>query len=138
MLAKTLLIGRGTCCVSAGAEQIHHALVKELTQLGLADKVQVKGTGCRGFSEIDPVVTVEPEGLLYCRVKIEDTPEIARSLLPEGKPVEGLFYYDPVIGKPISHYRDITFYNKQQRTQRFRNFHKNTKICLQKANLCFE
>ena len=43
-------------------------------------------------------------------------PEVAGSLLPRGRPVERLFYRDPVTDKAIPHYRGIPFYRKQQRT----------------------
>jgi NADH:ubiquinone oxidoreductase subunit F (NADH-binding)/(2Fe-2S) ferredoxin len=117
MSVKTVLLGQGTCCISAGAEQVYTALKKETAQLGLTNSVQVKRTGlCHGFCQLDPVVIIEPEGLLYSTVKVDDAPEIARSLLPQGQPVERLFYHDPATGKPIPHHRDITFYSKQQRT----------------------
>jgi NADH:ubiquinone oxidoreductase subunit F (NADH-binding)/NAD-dependent dihydropyrimidine dehydrogenase PreA subunit len=35
--------------------------------------------------------------------------------LQNGKPVERLFYRDPVTDQPIPHYRDIAFYKNQQR-----------------------
>jgi NADH-quinone oxidoreductase subunit F/NADP-reducing hydrogenase subunit HndC len=117
MPVKTILLGQGTCCISAGAEQVYTALKTEIAQLGLADSVQVKRTGlCHGFCQLDPAVVIEPEGLLYCRLKVEDIPEIARSLLPKGKPVERLFYHEPITDRLIPHRCDIAFYSKQQRT----------------------
>jgi NADH:ubiquinone oxidoreductase subunit F (NADH-binding)/(2Fe-2S) ferredoxin/NAD-dependent dihydropyrimidine dehydrogenase PreA subunit len=116
MPVKTVLLGQGTCCISAGAEQVYTALKTEIAQLDLADSVQVKRTGlCHGFCQLDPVVIIEPEGLLYSKVKVDDAPEIARSLMPQGQPVERLFYRHPATGEPIPHHRDITFYSKQQR-----------------------
>jgi NADH:ubiquinone oxidoreductase subunit F (NADH-binding)/(2Fe-2S) ferredoxin/NAD-dependent dihydropyrimidine dehydrogenase PreA subunit len=102
--------------VSAGAEQIHISLEKELAKSSLRGAVQVKRTGCHGFCQQGPLVVIEPEGIFYTRVKVEDAPEIVESLFPQGKPVERLFYHDPATGKPILHHRDITFYSKQQRT----------------------
>jgi NADH-quinone oxidoreductase subunit F/NADP-reducing hydrogenase subunit HndC len=102
--------------VSAGAEQIHISLEKELAESSLRGAVQVKRTGCHGFCQQGPLVVIGPEGIFYTRVKDEDAPEIIGSLLPQGKPVERLFYHDPATGKPISHHGDITFYSKQQRT----------------------
>jgi NADH:ubiquinone oxidoreductase subunit F (NADH-binding)/(2Fe-2S) ferredoxin/NAD-dependent dihydropyrimidine dehydrogenase PreA subunit len=117
MSVKTVLLGQGTCCISAGAEQLYAELKKETAKLGLGDSVQVKRTGlCHGFCQLDPVVIIEPEGLLYSMVKVDDAPEIVRSLLPQGQPIERLFYRDPATGEPIPHQRDITFYSKQQRT----------------------
>lgn len=115
MATKTILIGYGTCCISAGAEQVSNALRKEIIQLGLADIIQIKQTGCSGFSQLDPVIIIEPDGFLYSSVKVEDTSEIAHSLLPQGKPVERLFYSSPVDRKLIPYSCDIDFYKKQKR-----------------------
>ncbi|MCL0069318.1 NADH-quinone oxidoreductase subunit NuoF [Dehalococcoidia bacterium] len=113
---KTVLVCQGTGCVSAGAEQIHISLEREIAELGLGGDVQVKRTGCHGFCQQGPLAVVEPEGIFCTRVKVEDTPDIARSLLSQKKPPERLFYRDPLTGKVIPHYRDITFYSRQQRT----------------------
>ncbi|MCL0073859.1 NADH-quinone oxidoreductase subunit NuoF [Dehalococcoidia bacterium] len=113
---KTVLVCQGTGCVSAGAEQIHISLEREIAQLGLGGDVQVKRTGCHGFCQQGPLAVVEPEGIFCTRVKVEDTPDIAQSLLSQKKPPERLFYRDPLTGKVIPHYRDIAFYSRQQRT----------------------
>jgi len=83
--------------------------------------VDIKFTGCHGFCQRGPIVIVEPEGVFYSEVKVEDAPEIVQSHLQNGQPVERLFYRDPITDKPIPHYRDIPFYSKQQRIV-LRNF----------------
>jgi NADH:ubiquinone oxidoreductase subunit F (NADH-binding)/(2Fe-2S) ferredoxin/NAD-dependent dihydropyrimidine dehydrogenase PreA subunit len=113
---KTCLVCQGTGCVSAGAEQIHISLEREIAKLVLGGAVQVKRTGCHGFCQQGPLVVIEPDGLFYTKVKVEDAAEIARSLLPQEQPIERLFYHDPATGEPIPRHRDITFYSKQQRT----------------------
>ncbi|MCL0098648.1 NADH-quinone oxidoreductase subunit NuoF [Dehalococcoidia bacterium] len=113
---KTVLVCQGTGCVSAGAEQIHISLEREIAELDLREDVQVKRTGCHGFCQQGPLAVIEPEGIFCTRVKVEDTPDIAQSLLPEKKPPERLFYRNPLTGKVIPHHRDITFYSRQQRT----------------------
>ncbi len=117
MSNKTCLICQGTGCVSAGSREIHASLEKEIEQLGLSKDVKVKRTGCHGFCEQGPLVVVEPEGLFYAGVKVDDVPDIARSLSPQGEPLEEKpLYHDSATGNPITHYHDISFYNKQQRT----------------------
>ena len=113
---RTVLICQGTGCVSGGSEKIFAALEKEMEQAGLADQVQVKRTGCHGFCEQGPLVITEPDGMFYARVQVDDIPDIVQSLLPEGQPVERLFYHSPVTGEALPHYKDIPFYSKQQRT----------------------
>ncbi|HAZ31104.1 MAG TPA: hydrogenase, partial [Dehalococcoidia bacterium] len=56
-----------------------------------------------------------PDGIFYTQVQVEDVAEIAAAHLRDGKPVERLFYRDPLTGKPVPHYSDINFYVKQRR-----------------------
>jgi len=112
----TILVCQGTGCVSGGSEQIRTSLEKELAEHSLTGTVRIKRTGCHGFCQRGPLVVVEPDGIFYSKVEPHDIPEIVKSLLAEGKPVERLFYHDPVTNKPIPHYHDIPFYNRQQRT----------------------
>ena len=112
---RTVNVCQGTGCISAGAEQILSLLRAEITELNLSDSVLVRGTGCHGLCQAAPLVAIEPDGILYAKVSPDDITDIARSLLPDGKPVERLFYYDTVIARPLAFFRDIPFYYKQQR-----------------------
>jgi len=75
------------------------------TIAGLAAEVEVKATGCHGFCEQGPLVITEPDGIFYARVGMDDIPDIVQSLLPEGQPVERLFYHSPVTGDALPHYK---------------------------------
>ncbi len=109
------LVCQGIPCISAGAEEVLSSLQREIEGLNLGKGVQVKQTGCHGFCQRAPLVVIEPEGIFYSKVSPDDVSEIAQSLLPEGKPVERLFYRDPATDKPLPHYTDIPFYSKQQK-----------------------
>ncbi len=111
---STVFICHGTGCVSLGSPDISEAIEQEIKRLKL-DNVDVKPTGCHGFCQRGPIVVVEPEGIFYSEVKVENASEIAVSHLQNGKPVERLFYRDPISDQPIPHYRDIAFYRNQQR-----------------------
>jgi len=89
---------------------------EEAARSNLGESIQIKCTGCHGFCQRGLLIVIEPEGIFYSKVKPDDIPELVGSLLPEGKPVERLFYCHPATDKPIPYYRDIPFYNKQQRT----------------------
>lgn len=110
-----ILICEGTGCVSSKAPDILIALEKEVEEQGLSHKVKVDFTGCHGFCQRGPIVVVEPEGIFYCQVKPEDAGEIVASHILGGEPVKRLFYRHPVTKEAIPHYRDITFYKRQQR-----------------------
>ncbi|MDI6889878.1 MAG: NADH-ubiquinone oxidoreductase-F iron-sulfur binding region domain-containing protein [Thermodesulfovibrionales bacterium] len=112
---KSILVGLGTCGISVGAEKVFSSLEKEVSNLNLTENIHVKRTGCQGFCQQEPIVVIEPEGFFYTKVNPDDAVEIAHSILLGGKPLERLFYREPITGKPIPHYRDIPFYSKQER-----------------------
>ena len=110
-----ILVCESTACLSSKSHEIREALEKAVDKLGLRDKVEVGFTGCHGFCQIGPIVVVEPEGILYCRVKPGDAGEIAKSHLAGGRPVDRLFYRHPVTKEVVPRYEDIVFYKKQRR-----------------------
>ena len=111
---RTVYVCRGTGCVSGGGDAVYEALRNEVTRQGVKD-TEVDFTGCHGFCQQGPNVVVEPEGIFYTHVEPEDSADIVTLHLQNGKPVERLFYRDPVTGQAIPHYSDISFYNKQER-----------------------
>jgi NADH-quinone oxidoreductase subunit F/NADP-reducing hydrogenase subunit HndC len=111
---RTVFICQGTGCVSGKSIEITGALTKAVKEAGLGG-VNIDFTGCHGFCEQGPVAIVEPEGIFYTHVTVADVPEIVTSHLRDGKPVERLFYKDPVTGQAIPYYKDINFYKIQQR-----------------------
>jgi NADH:ubiquinone oxidoreductase subunit F (NADH-binding)/(2Fe-2S) ferredoxin/NAD-dependent dihydropyrimidine dehydrogenase PreA subunit len=111
---RRILVCEGTGCVSSKSPAIRMALEAAVRAHGIQD-VEVGLTGCHGFCQQGPIVVVEPDGLLHCRVKPEDAEDIAASLAAGGEPVRRLFYRHPVSRITIPHYRDIMFYQKQTR-----------------------
>jgi NADH-quinone oxidoreductase subunit F len=109
-----VLVCQGTGCTSSWSEEIRSTLEHEVNRAGLSN-IKVDFTGCHGFCQQGPIVVVEPEGIFYTHVKVKDATEIVDSHLKEGKPVERLFYHDPVTGEAISTYQEINFYKKQTR-----------------------
>ena len=111
---RTVFVCQGTGCVSGASGAVYEALKVEVERQRLKD-AKVDFTGCHGFCEQGPNVVVEPEGIFYTHVEEEDAAEIVTLHLRQGKPVERLFYRDPVAGQAIANYSDIKFYQKQQR-----------------------
>jgi NADH-quinone oxidoreductase subunit F len=111
---RTVYVCKGTGCVSGGGNAVHEAIAAELEQQGIATAA-VDFTGCHGFCQQGPNVVVEPDGIFYTHVAPEDAHEIVASHLRDGKPVERLFYRDPVTDEAIPRYQDITFYSEQER-----------------------
>jgi len=109
-----VLVCQGTGCLSGRSDKVLAALSSEVERLGLSS-VKVDFTGCHGFCQQGPIVVVEPEGTFYTRVEAEDARDIAEQHLRDGRPVERLFYRDPVSNEPVALYKDIDFYKKQRR-----------------------
>jgi len=72
---RTISICQGTGCVSGKSLEITQALNKQIAELGL-EGINVDFTGCHGFCEQGPLAIVEPDGIFYTHVTLEDVPEI--------------------------------------------------------------
>ncbi len=94
---------------------IYFALLDELKKAGLADKTEVKFTGCHGLCQMGPTIIIEPAGTFYCNVTPEDVPEIIESDLVKGVVVDRLIFLDPKGKKKVLSYRDMDFFEPQRR-----------------------
>ena len=83
---RTVIICHGTACIASGSREVRKTIEKEIKKLKL-DDVEVKITGCHGFCQRGPIVVVEPEGIFYPEVKVEDATMIVRSHLKQNIPV---------------------------------------------------
>ncbi len=104
-----------TGCRAGGALKIVDGLETELAKTGLQDKVLIKKTGCRGFCENGPVVSVEPQNIFYNKVKPQDIPDVISDTLVNGRPVKRLLYKDSETRAKITNEGDIPFFGKQVR-----------------------
>jgi NADH-quinone oxidoreductase subunit F len=112
----TIFVCQETPCLSMGSGIVYETLKAEVARQGLRNaSIEISGCHGHGLCEHGPSVTVEPEGMFYIHVQAEDAAEIVRSHLRDGKPVERLFYRDPVTNQAIPYYSEINFYKKQQR-----------------------
>jgi len=114
--ATTVLICGGTGCQATRSPAVIEALKKQLQSQGLAEQVLVRTTGCHGFCEQGPIMVLEPEGLLYCRLSPEDCRDIVAQTIKKGVILERLLYTDPVSGQKIQKEAEIPFYRAQDRT----------------------
>ena len=105
----------GTGCHAYGCLKVVKAFQEEIRRMGLGDSVGVRTTGCHGFCERGPLVVVQPEGIFYQRVGVEDVPEIIKETVVNKRIVERLLYQDPQTRQTIIHEHDVPFYSKQKR-----------------------
>ncbi|MCU0579401.1 MAG: 4Fe-4S binding protein [Desulfobacterota bacterium] len=112
----TVLICSGTGCQASRSPAVIEAFKNQLQSQRLNEKVLVRTTGCHGFCEQGPIMVLEPEGVLYCRVAPEDCREIVSRTIKKGEVLERLLYTDPASGQRIPKEKDIPFYRDQDRS----------------------
>jgi len=105
----------GTGCRALGSQIVLNQLRKELQQIDLPTPIEVVGTGCPGFCECGPLITIFPQRISYQKIKPSDVPEIIQKTLMDGEIIERLLYTDPETGEHIHHEPDLPFYHKQKR-----------------------
>ena len=122
---REILVCAGTGCIAGGSMKIYDYLKAECERRGLKtrvslrhegagdDAIHFKKSGCHGFCEMGPLLTIEPEGILYTHVKVEDCDEIIEKTILGGQVVDRLLYQ--LNGVAYARHDEIPFYQKQQR-----------------------
>ena len=106
-------ICQGPGCLAQGADHVARAFKAEVAKRDLDVDVApvIKETGCHGFCKIGPLVSLDPSGLFYSKVKPGDVEEIIEtSILGDGV-VERLLYNEN--GVQYQKSEDIPFYKMQ-------------------------
>jgi NADH-quinone oxidoreductase subunit F/NADP-reducing hydrogenase subunit HndC len=110
---RRILVCRTTGCAALGAESVLEKLREELKKRGLSKRLPIVETGCQGFCARGPLITVEPDNILYTTVAPEDVKEIVEKTIIRGKVVERLCY--KLNGKPVPDPSSIPFFANQTR-----------------------
>jgi len=85
----TLSVCGAAGCLSPASEKLKDVLKAEASVQGYGpDGCRVRHVGCLGLCSAGPIVSVEPEGVLYQKVQVKDAPEIVASI--HGDKVERL------------------------------------------------
>ncbi len=105
----------GTGCQAYGCQQVKSAFQKEMKKKKMGEKVALKVTGCPGFCEKGPLVTIHPQNIFYQKVKPGDVPMILSETLENGRKVERLLFEEPEVHRKITSAGDIPFYRLQKR-----------------------
>ena len=128
---RKVTVCAGTACRANGALKVYAAFVQEIKKTGfdvvesyvqahaqkdLSDTYRTAKSGCQGFCQMGPLVTLEPQGILYTRVRLEDVPEIVERTLGRKELVERLLYTDPNTKEKCAQQAEIPFYKKQTRS----------------------
>ena len=123
---RRVILCAGTGCMANGAMKVFEHFQQEMANSGLnvilelraevGDRdVRLSKSGCQGFCQMGPLVSVVPDGILYTKVRTEDVPEIVLQTLRGGQVVERLLYKDPTTRKTCRGLEDNPFYARQNR-----------------------
>jgi len=113
----TVLVCFGTGCQANGARPVAEAFSDIIEEQGLELNVNIaiKTTGCHGYCENGPLVALQPQGILYLKVKPEDVAEIVENTIRSGEIIERLIYKDKTTSEMMAEYSEIPFYKHQHR-----------------------
>lgn len=113
--APCLRVCDGTGCRALGSQKVLAALREEISKANLDTPIEVIGTGCPGFCECGPLLTIYPQRISYQKVKVSDVPDIIQQTLAKGVILERLLYTDPQSGQHIHLEPELPFYQRQKR-----------------------
>lgn len=108
---KRVKVCMGNGCLAAGAEDVFRAFTMEVERQGVAAKVIP--TGCQGFCQGAPIVTVEPRGLFLQRVEAFDVPKVVDIVVGRGGELIRHFYRDPDTGIIYRRAKEMPFFQQQ-------------------------
>ena len=119
-----VLVCAGTGCVANGSMKVYDTLKAACETRGLnvcvalreeggENSVHLKKSGCHGFCEIGPRVSLEQLDILYTDVHPEDCEEIIEKTLLGGEVIDRLLYHKD--GQAYQRRDDIPFYKLQHR-----------------------
>lgn len=119
-----IVICAGTGCRANGSLKVYEEFLRSIPKSGLDAIVELRpeGTGvlvaksgCQGFCQLGPLVTILPEGIFYTKVKVKDVEDIVEATIKKGQLVHRLLYTEPGTETVCQGKDEILFYQKQHR-----------------------
>ena len=120
-----ILICAGTGCLAGGSGEVYEKMCELVAnepdvevefgaEIAHGDgPVEIKKSGCHGFCEMGPLMRIEPMGILYTKVKLEDCEAIFERTIKHGDVIRHLLYRQN--GIEYQKQEEIPFYKKQTR-----------------------
>ncbi|MCX5914077.1 MAG: (2Fe-2S) ferredoxin domain-containing protein, partial [Deltaproteobacteria bacterium] len=87
---KIITVCGGTGCQAYGCQEVKKAFQRELQKQSFKTPPILKYTGCPGFCERGPLVTIQPGNIFYQKVNPEDVPVIVSETVKRGKILDRL------------------------------------------------
>ena len=121
---KQVVICGGSGCVAGGSLKVYDRMKELMEERGLRvdvvlqhethdESVGLKHSGCHGFCQMGPLMRIEPMGLLYIKVKVDDCEEIIEKTILNDEVIDRLVYHED--GNSYVRQEDIPFYKQQTR-----------------------
>lgn len=124
-VSRRIIVCAGTGCIVNGSLKVYDELVRCIEDSGIKAIVELKReedegvfiskSGCQGFCQIGPLVTILPEGILYTKVKPKDVKDIVDTTLVRGELLHRLLYIEPDTKRICKNSSEIPFYQKQRK-----------------------
>ena len=127
---RKIVICTGTGCIANGALEVKEAFQRELAAAGFGlverfEKLEtvtdpknaayLSKSGCQGFCQMGPLVSIQPEDILYTKVKPEHVKAIVERTLRNGELIPELLYVNPATKTRCRSQHEIPFYTSQTR-----------------------
>ena len=121
---KQVVICGGSGCVAGGSLNVYDIMKQLMEERGLKvdvvlqhethdESVGLKHSGCHGFCQMGPLMRIEPMGLLYIKVTVDDCEEIIEKTILNDEVIDRLVYHED--GESYVRQEDIPFYKQQTR-----------------------
>ncbi|MCZ7582891.1 MAG: SLBB domain-containing protein [Deltaproteobacteria bacterium] len=107
----TFVVSNGTCGQAAGSMDVLYDVHEAIEKLGAVELADIRATGCHGFCAIEPLILVQPAGVLYPKVKSDDVRAIVEASL-RGEVLEKKVYKD-TDGARYARESELPYYRKQ-------------------------
>lgn len=122
--SATIAVCVGSGCAANGSREVLERFREVVKERGLSISVcekkeeasyLLKKSGCQGFCQMGPLVTIEPSSIFYTKVKPEDVERIVDETLVKHQQVEDLLYKRTDTLEYVHEMDKIPFYQKQKR-----------------------
>ncbi len=119
-----IIVCAGTGCRANGSLKVYDEFLKWIPKSGLNIIVELKTekegvfvskSGCQGFCQLGPLVTILPEGIFYTKVKPKDVEDIIETTIIKGQLISRLLYMEQGTKKVCKGTDEILFYRQQHR-----------------------
>ena len=110
---KRIKVCCGTACRANNSIRLVDELHAEVKK-NKAD-IEIVTTGCQGLCQLGPVMTVEPQGYFYQKVRPERAEDVVFRTSINQKPLWDLLFRRSLTERPAFFIHDVPFYRKQQR-----------------------